>query len=212
MDEKLNKEEIWGKCLSYIKDRIQETAFQTWFDGVQISEDNWIIAYNDNVVVGSWPWNGAYTTVPAMGYEGNQLTAGYMMPGEVPTFKLLNVGTGDLTNLDVVGDIEAWSNNGASVIELVATTPMPTEVSLNDAYPNPFNPSTNISFDIPQEMHVNLVIYDVSGRAVAELMNEVKSANTYNVVWNANQNASGVYFVKLAAGNTVHTQKIMLIK
>ena len=68
------------------------------------------------------------------------------------------------------------------------------------------------AFDIPQEMHVNLVIYDVSGRAVAELMNEVKSANTYNVVWNANQNASGVYFVKLAAGNAVHTQKIMLIK
>ena len=40
MDEKLNKEEIWGKCLSYIKDRIQETAFQTWFDGVQVSSIN----------------------------------------------------------------------------------------------------------------------------------------------------------------------------
>ena len=40
MDEKLNKEEIWGKCLSYIKDRIQETAFQTWFDGVSVSSIN----------------------------------------------------------------------------------------------------------------------------------------------------------------------------
>ena len=40
MDEKLNKEEIWSKCLSYIKDRIQETAFQTWFDGVQVSSIN----------------------------------------------------------------------------------------------------------------------------------------------------------------------------
>ena len=40
MDEKFNKEEIWGKCLSYIKDRIQETAFQTWFDGVQVSSIN----------------------------------------------------------------------------------------------------------------------------------------------------------------------------
>ena len=61
-------------------------------------------------------------------------------------------------------------------------------------------------------MHVNLVIYDVSGRAVAELMNEVKSANTYNVVWNANQNASGVYFVKLYAGEFTQTQKLMLVK
>ena len=43
-------------------------------------------------------------------------------------------------------------------------------------------------------------------------MNEVKAANTYNVVWNANLNASGVYFVRLTAGNAVHTQKVMLIK
>jgi hypothetical protein len=83
---------------------------------------------------------------------------------------------------------------------------------LNGSYPNPFNPSTNISFDIPAEMHVSLVIYDVSGRIVAELVNGMKSANTYNVVWNANQNASGVYFVKLAAGSAIQTQKIMLIK
>ena len=47
---------------------------------------------------------------------------------------------------------------------------------------------------------------------VAELVNGMRSANEYNVVWNANQNASGVYFVKLAAGNSVHTQKIMLVK
>ena len=40
MDEKLNKEEVWGKCLLFIKNRIQETAFQTWFDGVQISSIN----------------------------------------------------------------------------------------------------------------------------------------------------------------------------
>lgn len=43
-------------------------------------------------------------------------------------------------------------------------------------------------------------------------MNEVKSADTYNVAWSANYNASGVYFVRLTAGNTVQTQKIMLIK
>ena len=124
----------------------------------------------------------------------------------------MNVGTGDLTNLEVVGDIESWSNNGASVIELAATTPVPTEVSLNDAYPNPFNPSTNISFSLPYEMHVNLAVYDISGRLVTELMNEVRAADSYDVIWNAVDNSSGVYFVKLTAGNTVHTQKIMLIK
>ena len=82
----------------------------------------------------------------------------------------------------------------------------------NEAYPNPFNPSTNISFSLPQDMHVNLSVYDINGRVVAELVNGMRSTDTYNVVWNATENASGVYFVKLAAGESVHTQKIMLIK
>ena len=181
------------------------------FDGEPISEGDWIVAYNDNVVVGSWPWDGAYTTVPAMGYDSDESTAGYMMPGEVPTFKLLTAD-GDLTSLDVVGDIEAWTNNATSVVELSGTTPVPTDISLNGAYPNPFNPSTTISFSLPAEMHVNLAVYDISGRLVAELMNEVKAADSHSIMWNAIDNSSGVYFVRLTAGNTVNTQKIMLIK
>ena len=61
-------------------------------------------------------------------------------------------------------------------------------------------------------MHVNLSVYDINGRIVAELVNEMKTGNTYSVAWNASGNASGVYFVKLAAGEVVHTQKIMLVK
>ena len=182
------------------------------FDGIEISDGDWIVAYNENVVVGSWPWRGAYTTVPAMGYDGSEETIGYMESGQLPTFKLFKAEDGSLNDMTIVEDVDVWSNNSVAVITLSGSTPMPTEITLNGSYPNPFNPSTNISFDIPSEMHVSLVVYDVSGRVVTELVNEMKSANTYNVVWNANQNASGVYFVKLAAGNTVHTQKIMLIK
>ena len=181
------------------------------FDGVEITEGDWIVAYNYNVVVGSWPWNGAYTTVPAMGYDNSESTAGYMSLGQIPTFKLLTAN-GELMDLEVVGDIDMWENNVTSVIELVGTTPLPTEVSLNGAYPNPFNPSTNISFSLPTEMHVNLAVYDISGRLGVELMNEVRSASDHSIEWNAIDNSSGVYFVKLTAGNSVNTQKIMLIK
>ena len=146
-----------------------------------------------------------------MGYDNNESTAGYMTLGQIPTFKLLTAN-GELMDLDVVGDIDMWENNVTSVIELAGATPLPTEVSLNGTYPNPFNPSTNISFSLPAEMHVNLAVYDISGRLVAELMNEVKSASDHSVVWNAIDNSSGVYFVKLTAGNSVNTQKIMLIK
>ena len=69
-------------------------------------------------------------------------------------------------------------------------------------------------YDIPAEMHVNLSIYDLRGRLVSELVNQMQtgSYDAYQVVWNAEMQSSGVYFVKLTAGGKVQTQKIMLIK
>jgi hypothetical protein len=182
------------------------------FDGIEPSKGDWIVAYNDNVVVGSWPWTGAYTTVPAMGYDGSESTIGYMESGQLPAFRLFKAEDGSLNDMSVVGNVSVWTNNGAAIVQLSGSTPLPTAVALNEAYPNPFNPSTTISFTVPQDMHVNLSVYDINGRVVAELVNEVRSTDTYNVVWNATSNASGVYFIKLAAGESVHTQKIMLIK
>jgi len=182
------------------------------FDELEVTSGDWIVAYNENVVVGSWPWRGAYTTVPAMGYDGNESTAGYMENGQIPTFKLFRAADGSLNNMNVVGDLEMWSNNSVTVIELSGLTPTPTAIALDGAYPNPFNPSTNIQYSVPADIHVNLAVYDINGRMVAELVNGIKGASTYNVVWNANENASGLYFVRLTAGDAVHTQKIMLIK
>ena len=181
------------------------------FDGIEVVSGDWIVAYNENVVVGSWPWTGAYTTVPAMGYDGTEETAGYMESGQIPTFMLLRAEDGSLNEMAMV-EPSAWTDNGVAIVQLSGATPLPEAIVLNEAYPNPFNPSTNFSFEVPQDMHVNLSVYDINGRVVAELINEMKSVNSYNVVWNANSNASGVYFVKLVAGDAVHTQKIMLIK
>ena len=63
-------------------------------------------------------------------------------------------------------------------------------------------------------MHINLSIYDIRGRLVAELVNEYQEASydNYKVIWNASNMSSGVYFVRLHASDTIKTQKIMLIK
>ena len=63
-------------------------------------------------------------------------------------------------------------------------------------------------------MQVNLSVYDLRGRLISELVNEIQvgAIDPYKVVWNADMNASGVYFVRLTAGNTVKNQKIMLVK
>ena len=119
-------------------------------------------------------------------------------------------------SLELVSSSEnlGWQNNGFIIMELMDVL-LPEEVVLHNSYPNPFNPSTTIKYDVPVGgMNINLSIYDIRGRLVNELVNEFQnvSAASYEVVWDANMMSSGVYFVKLTADNIIKTQKIMLIK
>ena len=88
----------------------------------------------------------------------------------------------------------------------------PTQIQLFQNYPNPFNPSTTISYAIPDEGLVQLTIYNALGQQVAELVNEVKQSGTYSAVWDASNQASGIYVYKITYGNTVLSKKLMLIK
>ena len=83
---------------------------------------------------------------------------------------------------------------------------------LEQNYPNPFNPTTNITYVLPKAENVSLKVYDVLGREVATLVNEVKPAGAYTVPFNASNLASGVYFYKLQSGSFVQTKKMMLVK
>jgi hypothetical protein len=122
----------------------------------------------------------------------------------------LDASTGELVDMDASGDIE-WKYDGISVVNLVDRI-LPTEVSLGNAYPNPFNPTTMLSYDVPADITVSLGIYDMRGRLVDELVNDMHEQGRYNVTWNADEHASGFYMVKLVAGSTMQTQKIMLVK
>ena len=86
------------------------------------------------------------------------------------------------------------------------------EYSLNNVYPNPFNPVTNISYGLPLDGNLKLVIYDLMGRQVDILYNDIQHAGYYQIIWNAHHHASGVYFVKMTSGEYVKTQKMMLVK
>ena len=84
--------------------------------------------------------------------------------------------------------------------------------ALEQNYPNPFNPSTTIRYQIPTAGIVTLKIYDVLGNEVATLVNEEKSAGSYEVNFNASSLASGIYFYKIQAGSFVQTKKMILLK
>lgn len=88
----------------------------------------------------------------------------------------------------------------------------PSGYDLHQNYPNPFNPSTIINYDIPRFSHVMLVVYDILGRQVGELVNEGKSPGYYQTIFDASVLPSGVYFYKLTAGNFVQTKKLVLMK
>ena len=89
---------------------------------------------------------------------------------------------------------------------------IPTKFDLSQNYPNPFNPSTSINYEIPFDGKVSLKIFDMAGKEVATLVNEVKTAGYYTYNFNASNLSSGVYFYSLSANNFTATKKMMLLK
>lgn len=89
---------------------------------------------------------------------------------------------------------------------------LPTAYALHNAYPNPFNPSTTIRFDLPQAAKVRLAVYDMLGREVALLADEERPAGQHSVRFDAGKLSSGMYIFRLQAGSFTQTKKLMLMK
>jgi hypothetical protein len=89
---------------------------------------------------------------------------------------------------------------------------IPKEFNLYQNFPNPFNPSTVIKFDIPVKSDVKLIVYDLLGREAAQLVNGEMNAGRYEITWNAGNLASGIYYYKLTSGKEVFTKKLILVK
>lgn len=89
---------------------------------------------------------------------------------------------------------------------------IPKKFSITQNFPNPFNPTTNISYDLPYDNFVSLVVYDISGREVTNLINEFKTAGIYNVSFNGSNFSSGIYYYRIKAGNYIQTRKMLLMK
>jgi len=83
---------------------------------------------------------------------------------------------------------------------------------LSNNYPNPFNPSTTINYSIPKESLVSIVVYNALGEEVAELVNEIKQAGSYQIVFNASSLPSGVYFYNFQVKDFIETKKMILLK
>lgn len=110
--------------------------------------------------------------------------------------------------------VHDWANWGEAFPGEVVGTPMatPSEYSLLGTCPNPFNPSTTISYYLPQAGNVSLVVYDINGRQVKTLVDGWMSAGTHEANFYAGHLASGVYFYNLTTGGFTETKKMILVK
>ena len=107
-----------------------------------------------------------------------------------------------------------WNNWGESFDELTgaASGSTPDELRLHPPYPNPFNPSTIISFELRDASFVELVVYDIQGREVARLAEGYYSAGEYEVVFDGSSLSSGIYFARFQAADFQQIEKLLLVK
>ena len=103
------------------------------------------------------------------------------------------------------------STGGATFISHFGNE-IPIRFALKQNYPNPFNPITRISFEIPKDGLVLLKIYDILGKEVASLVNEVKTAGYYSIDFDASRLSSGVYFYRLKSGSFNEVKRMVVLK
>ncbi|MFQ5824565.1 MAG: S8 family serine peptidase [bacterium] len=114
---------------------------------------------------------------------------------------------------DVVNALPKLASEDGS-LEVVK---LPTEFQLAHNFPNPFNPTTNINYDLPRESHVSLKIFNVQGQLVRTLVNEITSAGFHSVLWDGRDDSgrtlpSGAYIYQIKAGDFEQTRKMVLLK
>ncbi|MCD6163504.1 MAG: T9SS type A sorting domain-containing protein [candidate division Zixibacteria bacterium] len=89
---------------------------------------------------------------------------------------------------------------------------VPNDYIIYQSYPNPFNNIAIIKYGLPKSGYVSIILYDILGRQVAELVDGNKQAGYHQVVWNARNNSSGMYFYRIQAGEFAQTKKMLLLK
>jgi hypothetical protein len=146
--------------------------------------------------------------IPMTGNAVHQLAPNWDALGDSLTIRIDNDGDG-------VFEDSLLLANTATAIEggpVQGGASLPEEFRLHSNYPNPFNPTTTISYALPQAADVTLTVYDVLGRQIRQLASGTKSTGTYEVTFDATGLPSGVYFYRLQAGDYVETKRMVIVR
>ena len=170
-----------------------------------------IRAYNKNVLIGERFWSGDFTDIPAMGYDGRLETAGYCEEGDIVKFTIEIDGY----EYSLVGNLPLWSNNEIFTINSLSVNEKVedlSKLSLLGAFPNPFNPSTVITYQTQLEGNIDVSVYNLKGQLISNLFQGYQDKGYHELVFDASTLSSGMYFVRVKGQGEVHSQKILLMK
>jgi tetratricopeptide (TPR) repeat protein len=115
-------------------------------------------------------------------------------------------------NMSIYGESSACEQRSKALSKVNTLSSLPKEYSLSNNYPNPFNPATSISYELPKDSYVKVVIYDILGKEIQTLVAEQQNSGKYTVNFNASNLPSGMYFYTISAGSYTATKKMLLLK
>ena len=131
----------------------------------------------------------------------------------------VSVGTMPFGNSPDLSDanvnlIAQWIDEGADeTLSIISERSLyPDELSIIQNSPNPFNPTTRITYGLPVNSDVQIIVYDISGKQIQSLLNDFQSPGYHSINWDAASYPSGMYFAEIKAGKYKHIKKLMLIK
>ena len=164
-------------------------------------------------IVGQIPVGASATLkITAQVTEAGEITnTAEIIEGHLPDLDSV-FGDGDPSDDDQDSATLTASNAQAKSTATESETGVPTAFAVYQNYPNPFNPETTIPFAAPTQGHVRIAVYDLLGREVAVLIDDVVSAGRHEVRWQADNIPTGLYLVRLQSGSTVKTQRATLLK